>query len=143
MAELSAGFKKLDWSWVGITFVMYVIFYLFPILVVGGVFGNFIISIRAGLFIGAWSFGAAVILSAVAGFLSKGVTILEPAIGGVILVFLWFIAYRIFIARYSGVSVFVDIPYLAGIMVSIFLLSLMGAWYGEKAQKLWRPNSTQ
>ena len=143
MAELSTGSKKLDWNWVGVTFVLYVIFYLLPILLVGGVFGNFIITTKAGLFIGAWSFGAALILSAIVGFLSKGVTILEPAIGGVILVILWFLAYRVFIARYSEARVFVDIPYLVGIMISIFLLSLLGAWYGEKAQSLWRPKSSE
>lgn len=138
MAESSPQSKKLQWKWVGITFVMYMICYLLPILVVGGVFGNFVVSYKAGMFIGAWSFGGAVILPAIAGYISKGITILEPAIAGVGLVALWFLAYRVFIARYSGASISEDIPSLIGIMASIFVLSLLGAWLGERAQKLWR-----
>lgn len=138
MAESSPQPKKLQWDWVGITFVMYMICYLLPILVVGGVFGNFVVSYKAGIFIGAWSFGGAVILPALAGYISKGITILEPAIAGVGLVVLWFLAYRVFIARYSAASVSEDIPSLITIMVIIFALSLLGAWLGERAQKLWR-----
>lgn len=138
MAESSPQSKKLQWEWVRITFVMYMICYLLPILVVGGVFGNFIVSYKAGIFIGAWSFGGAVILPAIAGYISKGITILEPAIAGVGLVALWFLAYSVFIARYSAASVSEDIPSLIAIMAIIFALSLLGAWIGERAQKLWR-----
>lgn len=138
MEDSSRQSKKLQWEWVGITFAMYVIFYLLPILALGGVFGNFVVSYRAGVLIGAWSFGGAVILPAIAGYISKGITILEPAIAGVGLVALWFIAYRVFIARYSAAGVSEDIPSLISIMVIIFALSLLGAWLGERAQKLWR-----
>lgn len=138
MAESSPQSKKLQWDWVGITFVIYMICYLLPILAVGGVFGNFVVSYKAGMFIGAWSFGGAVILPAIAGYISKGITILEPAIAGVGLVALWFLAYRVFIARYSAASVSEDIPSLIAIMAIIFALSLLGAWLGERAQKLWR-----
>ena len=138
MAESSPQSKKLQWEWVGITFAMYMVCYLFPILVVGGVFGNFVVSYKAGIFIGAWSFGGAVILPAIAGYISKGITILEPAIAGAGLVALWFLAYRVFIARYSAASVSEDIPSLALIMIIIFVLSLLGAWLGERAQKLWK-----
>ena len=143
MASVSGESQKLQWSWVGITFAMYVVFYLLPILVAGEVFGNFKIGMKEAVFIGAWSFGGAIILSAISGFLSKGITILEPAIAGVGLVVLWFIAYRIFIARYSEASILLDVPYLISIMVAIFLLSLLGAWYGERAQKMWRSNPPQ
>ncbi len=138
MSESPSESKKLQWSWVGITFVMYVIFYLLPILYIGGVFGGSVVTVKAGMFIGAWSFGGAMILPAIAGYLSKGVTIWEPAIAGVSLVALWFIAYRIFIARYSGASVSEDVPILVTMMIIIFLLSLLGAWFGERAQKLWK-----
>lgn len=138
MEESSTQRKRLEWGWVGITFVLYAVFYLLPILIVGGAFGNFVVSYKAGIFIGAYSFGGAVILPAIAGYLSRGITILEPAIAGVGLVVLWFIAYRVFIARYSGASVSEDIPSLIAMMVIIFFLSLVGAWLGERAQKLWR-----
>ncbi|HTR82252.1 MAG TPA: hypothetical protein VMM58_11540 [Bacteroidota bacterium] len=142
-AETPTSPTKFQWNWVAITFLMYFVFYLLPILFAGGVFGDFVIGKTASMFIGAWSFGGALILPAIAGYLSRGVTIWEPAVAGVGLVILWFIAYRIFIARYSGGSIFLDIPYLITILVVIFLLSILGAWFGERAQKLWRPNTPE
>ncbi|MGA7161779.1 MAG: hypothetical protein WBZ48_12295 [Bacteroidota bacterium] len=138
MADALVQSKKLQWKWVGITFALEVVFYLLPILFVGGVFGNYVISIKAGMFIGAWSFGGAILLPAIAAFLSEGITIWEPAIAGVVLVGLWYTAFRLFLARYIASGISEDIPYLGLIMVIIFLLSLLGAWYGERAQKLWR-----
>jgi hypothetical protein len=143
MTESTSRFKELQWNWVGITFALYLVCYLLPILVVGGVFGNFVVTSKAGIFIGAWSFGGAVILPAIAGYISKGVTILEPAIGGVGLVAIWYIAFRLFLARYVSSGISEDLPYLATIMVAIFLLSLLGAWFGERAQKLWRTKTPE
>src|SRR5271157_5121185 len=138
MADASVQSKKLQWKWVGITFLLEVVFYLLPILFVSGVFGNYVITMKAEIFIGAWSFGGAIVLPAIAGFLSEGITIWEPAIAGVALVVIWYIAFRVFFARYIAPGISEDIPYLVLIMVMIFLLSLLGAWYGERAQKLWR-----
>ncbi len=143
MADTSIQPRKLQWKWVGITFLLEVVFYLLPILFVGGVLGDYIISIKAGLFIGAWSFGGAILFPAIAGFLSKGITIWEPAIAGVVLVALWYAAFRVFFARYIASGISIDIPYLALIMTIIFLLSLVGAWYGERAQKLWRNKTSE
>ena len=56
MADASAQSNKLQWKWVGITFLLEIVFYLLPILFVSGVFGNNVISIKAEMFIGAWSF---------------------------------------------------------------------------------------
>jgi len=137
MADVSAQSNKLQWKWVGITFLLEIVFYLLPILFVSGVFGNNVISIKAEMFIGAWSFGGAILLPAIAGFLSEGITIWEPAIAGVMLVAIWYIAFRLFFARYIAPGISEDIPYLILIMVLIFLLSLLGAWYGERAQKFW------
>ncbi len=137
MADASAQSNKLQWKWVGITFLLEVVFYLLPILFVSGVFGNYVISMKAEMFIGAWSFGGAILLPAIAGFLSEGITIWEPAIAGVLLVAIWYIAFRLFFARYIAPGISEDVPYLIFIMVLIFLLSVLGAWYGERAQKLW------
>jgi len=143
MADALEQSNKLQWKWVGITFLLEVVFYLLPILFVAGVFGDYVISVRAGMFIGAWSFGGAILLPAIAAFLSEGITIWEPAIAGVVLVALWYIAFRLFLARYIASGVSEDIPYLVLIMVIIFLLSLLGAWYGERAQKLWRSKTPE
>lgn len=137
MADAPAPSSKLQWKWVGITFAIEVVFYLLPILYVSGVFGNSVINMKAEMFIGAWSFGGAILLPAIAAFLSEGITIWEPAIAGVMLVALWYVAFRLFFARYIAPGISEDVPYLALIMVLIFLLSLLGAWYGERVQKVW------
>jgi len=143
MADASAQSNKLQWKWVGIAFLLEVVFYLLPILLVSDVFGNSVISIKAEMFIGAWSFGGAILLPAIAGLLSEGITIWEPAIAGVLLVAIWYIAFRLFFARYITPGISEDVPYLILIMVLIFLLSLLGAWYGERVQKLWGTKTSE
>jgi hypothetical protein len=137
MDDAPAQSKKLQWKWVGITFLLEVVFYLMPINFVSGVFADNVITGKAEIFIGAWSFGGALLLPAITGFLSEGITIWEPAIAGVMLVVIWYVAFRLFFARYIAPGIAEDVPYLILIMVIIFLLSLLGAWYGERAQKLW------
>ncbi len=143
MADAPAQSNKLQWKWVGITFLMEIVFYLLPILFASGVFGNNVISIKAEMFIGAWSFGGAILLPAIAGFLSEGITIWEPAMAGVMLVAIWYIAFRLFFAQYIAPGISEDVPYLILIMVLIFLLSLLGAWYGERAQKFWGTKTSE
>jgi hypothetical protein len=143
MADVPAQSKKLQWKWVGITFLLEVVFYLTPMLFVSGVFGNYVITIKAEIFIGAWSFGGAIVLPAIAGFLSEGITIWEPAIAGVALVAIWYVAFRLFFASYIAPGISEDVPYLALIMIIIFLLSLLGAWYGERAQELWKTKTAE
>jgi len=123
MTESLASSNKLQWKWVGIAIIMYAIFYLLPLFLIRGV-----------LLAGAWIFAGAIIISAVVGYLSKGITIWEPAIAGAGLFLLFFL----------GVIILLPLPpfraYIAMVitMAVVFLLSLLGAWMGERAQKLWK-----
>jgi hypothetical protein len=122
---------------------MYIVFYLLPIFVAGNLFKDKI----AFQFVGAWIFGGIIIVAAAAGFLSKGVTIWEPAIAGAGLFLSFFVVMTIYY------RVFVNPDYnksenILGILIPtvvIFVLSLFGAWFGELVQKLWKtkpPEST-
>jgi hypothetical protein len=135
MTESSIQSKKLQWKWVGITFVMYLLFYLLPLILV-----DFFSAKTAFVLIGCWIFGGIIIVAAVAGYLSEGVTIWEPAIAGAGLVLILFITLAMYFHIHSrpGITLFGEI---AGILVPaiiVFLLSLFGAWLGERAQQLWK-----
>ena len=65
---------------------MYILFYILPIFIVGDYFTN-----KVGVqFIGAWMFGGIIIIAAIAGYLSHGITIWEPAVAGAGLVIAFF-----------------------------------------------------
>lgn len=141
MAESSAESNKFQWKWVGITFVSYIVFYLLPISIADGTFSGSVMTRVGALFIGVWLFGGIIIIAAVAGYLSKGVTLWEPAVAGlglVVLVFA-FIAIQIFLVQVGHrFSFFQAIVPLLIMMLIVFLLSLLGAWLGERAQKVWK-----
>jgi hypothetical protein len=129
-------FEELQWKWVGITLLLYVVFYLVPLLVVGDIPA----SKAAEVFAGLWLFAGMVIIAAVAGFLSEGVTIWEAAIAGIALYALCYVADAILsvrIALLHGVA-----PPTATLAV-VFMLSVYGAMLGEAAQSLWRKKSPE
>jgi hypothetical protein len=138
--------KKLEWKWVVITFFLYVVFYLVPILTALGTFWPHDFGHIADVFLGIWVFGGIIVIAAVAAFISKGITIWEPAIAGGVLVgaIFGYAAIRIFYAtvgiRFSMFRVL--LPMLFIVMV-VFVLSLLGASLGERAQKLWRSEKSE
>ena len=135
MSEPSTQSNKLQWKWVGITLAMYAVFYLLPL--------SFFVH-SAQSISGVWMFAGLIIVAAVAGYLSKGVTIWEPAIASLGLVFLFFFAVLLFVPPIRG-RVFEAIIPMAMALPTVFVLSLLGAWLGERAQKLWKtqpPKST-
>lgn len=133
MTELLVPSGKLQWKWVGITFVFYVLFYLLPLILTTELFPNTLI------IPGIWIFGGIIIVAAIAGYISEGVTIWEPAIAaaGLVVLLLGYTALFVFPMAFRGAFlraiVFVFIP-----AVVVFVLSLTGAWLGERAQRLWR-----
>ncbi len=141
MTELTKKPGKLEWNWVAITFGMYVVLYLLPILFGFGFFTG-----RSGgrgmdLFLGIWTFAGIIVIAAVCGYLSKGVTIWEPALAGLGLatIVLLFLAYKIvFASAAHRMPLFhLVVPALA-LLGTVFVLSLLGAWLGELAQRLWK-----
>jgi Na+/citrate or Na+/malate symporter len=132
MPELSTQSKKLQWKWVGISVLLYAVFYLLPLLIL----------MRMDNPIGAaWLFAGIIVIAAIAGYLSEGVTIVEPAIASAGLILLFFIATVVFIPRQIDMIRAV-IP-MAFVMAGVFLLSVLGAWLGERAQKLWKTRPSE
>jgi Na+/citrate or Na+/malate symporter len=135
MTESLTSSKKLQWKWVGITLLLYVVFYPSPIFI-----ANYILAQKvAEFFTGAWTFAGIIIIGAVAGYLSKEVTIWEPAIAGASLIALCFTALTILMPRRPQI-LHAIVPLII-MMAIVFLLSLLGAWLGERAQKLWKTKS--
>ncbi|MEX0602379.1 MAG: hypothetical protein WD295_03490 [Bacteroidota bacterium] len=123
---------KLQWKWVWITLAMYVFFYLVPILLAAGWSGA-----MASKMIGSWVFGGIVILSVIAGYVSRGVTIWEPAIAGALLMVLWYVGFQFYLGA-AGYSMFTEaVPFVVH-MTGIFGLCLLGAGIGEGLQNLSR-----
>ena len=136
MDEQSTSSNKLQWKWVAITFALYLVFYLLPIAAVAYLTRGTVSSIGS-LFIGAWMFGGLILVAAVAAYISTGITLFEPAIASGTMVVLWVIIFSLFVP-YARFDVMRDaLPALA-IVCLVFILSLLGAWLGERAQKLWK-----
>ena len=133
MTELLTPSGKLQWKWVGITFIFYVLLYLMPLVIMFEFFPSLLV------LSGIWIFGGIVIVAALAGYLSEGVTIWEPAIAGagLIVLLLGYIALAVFPTAFRGAFfrgvIFVVIP-----AAIVFVLSLTGAWLGERAQQFWK-----
>jgi hypothetical protein len=124
--------KEIRWNWVGITLAMYLLLYVAPI--AAGVWFSLpeepdgIVAI----FLGVWLFGGMVLVSGLAGYLSEGVTIVEPALAAAILFIIGMLVERASLK--SQPRSLTDILANIGILSVIFVLAVLGAWYGEKIQ---------
>ena len=141
MDEQSSSSNKLQWKWVAITFVFYLVFYLLPLATIAYLTRGTTSGIGT-YFIGAWMFGGLIIVAAVAAYVSTGITIFEPAIAGATMVILWVIIFSLFVP-YARFDVSRDALPALGIISLVFILSLVGAWLGERAQKLWKTPGEQ
>ncbi len=128
--------KKFQWKWVWISLLMYVVFYFFPLtLVPGGMLSGTVVTKASATFIGVWSFAGMIIISAVAGYISKGVTIKEPAAAAVGLVILSLVAVQI---KFNAAIQFTT-QSIIGLVIALAVvagLSFAGAWFGEILQKV-------
>jgi hypothetical protein len=96
----------------------------------------------AQIFFSMWLFAGIIIIGAVTGYLSKGVTLWEPAIAGAGFITLFIIAITI-LSPPAGLSIFQSVVQLVITLAIFFLFSLIGAWLGERAQKLWKTKSPE
>lgn len=127
MSEPTTQSKKLQWKWIGISIVLYAVFYLLPLM---------LFTLGGGVIASIWVFAGIIVVAAVAGYWSEGVTIWEPAIAGAGLMLLFLIAMIAFIPR--QISILNATIGMVIVAAMVFLLSLLGAWLGERAQKLWK-----
>lgn len=148
MPEPSAQFRKFQWKWVGITIAAYVVLYVLPNLIALGVFSHGAPGHAADILLSIWSFAGIIVIAAAVGYLSEGITLWEPAVAASLLlvVALAISALRILFSPVGDkLTVFHMAVHMIVMVAIVFLLSLLGAWLGERAQKLWRkqpPEST-
>ena len=131
---------NLQWKWVVITLAMYLILYFLPFLLteklaLGTGYKNLLMILTI------WKFVGILIVAAVAGYLSKGVTILEPALAGISMIVLWITAFVLFFPG-GNFDVRKDTLVTIEIMAFVFVSSLFGAWLGERAQRLWKSDKS-
>jgi hypothetical protein len=131
MDEQSSSSKKLEWKWIAISFVLYLIFYLLPLWFA-----------PAMLFAGIWIFGGIIIVAAVATYVSKGLAIVEPAIASAILFILIFAILEIFIPGNTIIIFKRGVLFTVGTICIAFILSFVGSWFGARAHKLWKSKSS-
>ncbi len=125
MADESTVTKKFQWKWVLISLAMYIVLYF---LVLGIMPGGFLGTEVASRI---WAVAGVFLIAALAGYLSKGVTVWEIVIAAVVVVALMYIAVEL------GLTVAVPLgtggkPVLT--LLIIFVFSAIGAWLGERIQ---------
>lgn len=138
MSELQPAPKGIQWKWVWISLLMYLLFYFLPLaLVPGGIISGAVVTKSSAIFIGLWSFAGLIIIAAIAGFLSEGVTVREPALAAIGVMILWVVSVQM---RFNSAIRF-TFEATAAFVLALFivgLLALGGAWFGEQLQKVFK-----
>ena len=133
--------KKFQWKWVGISMASYLLFYVLPIAIIVHSYSPGDPSVMVRTVLAVWVFAGIFIIAAIVGYISEGVTLWEPACGAAstIVVVGTYFAIRILS---SGLYVKMRMFHLSRDMlmavIIFFLFALLGAWFGERAQKLWK-----
>ena len=132
MTEPTTQPKGVQWRWVGITLLAYIVCYVLPLFAFTHVFpspppGGIIL-----FFLGFWMIAGIVIIAGVAGYFSKGITIREPVIASVGLMVAFLAILALFEMPERHISTFV----FRGLILTIIVsgLSFIGTWLGEMAQ---------
>ncbi|MBI4418956.1 MAG: hypothetical protein HY563_09265 [Ignavibacteriales bacterium] len=132
----SNGAYRFQWKWVWITLGMFVVLYFVPLAIASTIRGELGFKV-----IGGWMFAGVVVISGLAGFLSKGVTIWEPAVAGGLITILWYTGIQV-VNVLKGFAVRLDLGPLLVFLIAIFGLSLLGAGLGEGIQNLSKKDRT-
>ena len=133
---------KLQWRWVGISFLIFAVFYIVPLVLVGGIFEDHVIGKISGMFVGGWVFGGILIISATIGYIFKKITILEPSLAAASVVAVFFITFFILQAD-ARLPILPMIVTIGSSALSMFLLSLLGAWFGKRVRQLSKPAASE
>ena len=126
MADEPRSKKKFQWEWVGIALAMYFVFYFLVLLVLEG--GKWNVTDAARI----WTIVGAFLIAAIAGYLSRGVTVWEIAVSALIVTILIFVANKLNLTS--------AIPLGEGLqpvitLIIVFVFAAIGAWMGERIQK--------
>jgi hypothetical protein len=137
MTEATRSRKMHHWKWVGYSFVIYIVFYLLPIIGVRDLIGG----PTAIFLIGCWALGGVIVLGGIVGYLSKGTALWEPALAGGSVIFCFTMSFYI-LRAWSYFPNWSAVADVGGSTVGTFLLSLLGAWFGVRLERVFRPRST-
>ncbi len=138
MPDVQSTRTKIQWKWVWTLLLMYVALYFFPLsLVPGGFLSRTIVTKGSATLTGIWSLAGMFIIAAVAGFVSRGVSMKEPAVVALCVGGLWFLALQITFNRVIRFSSEQTLGPMTALLV-IVTLAIGGAWYGERMQILQR-----
>ena len=121
--------KGLQWRWIGITFLAYVALYVLPLVVAQ--YHLLRLSGIISFLVGFWTIAGIVIIAAVAGYISKGITIRERVVASVGLMVVLIVLF-VWPQKTIGRRIFASLEPV----IIISFLSFVGAWLGERAQKL-------
>jgi len=136
MTDAKPESQEFQWKWVVLTLVLYVLLYFVPLLLafsLGGQVGDTIFK--------SWTFVGVVVISAVAGYFSRGVTIWEPAVASALLLILWYAGFQLYEATQGHVPFKGLVPFFV-YLGAIFGLSLLGAGIGEGVQNLLKSRAS-
>ncbi len=141
----SGGGGKFQWNWFGVAFAVYLIFYIAPLSFSIGI-TDYTSWIHG--FFSSWLFAGVILIAALTAYLSKGVTIWEPALAGLGMMLVYTIGvYGVRTMMYGDKGYLVQYSVMDAFwpVVVVFLLALFGAWLGEKIQAvaLRRPPKEQ
>src|SRR3989304_6790845 len=87
---------SIQWKWVGFSFLMYLLFYMLPIMIIGRATAGTSMFKVAQMITVAWAFGGIIVIAAVAAFFSKGVTLFEPAFAAILLIIVTILSMLLF-----------------------------------------------
>ncbi len=125
---------KFDWNWFAISFAMYLIFYIAPLSLSVGI-TDYTSWIHG--FFSTWLFAGVILIATVSAYLSKGVTIWEPALAALGMMVVYTIGvYGVRIAMYGDRDYLVRYSVMDAFwpVIVVFGLAVFGAWLGEKIQ---------
>ncbi len=128
------SFKKLEWKWVWITLGLYVVLYFLPLYLIVSVLRPHISERLDNSLLAMWFLGGIFVISALASYKSKGVTIWEPVISSIGAVLLMVIAGLI---ERNAAADFLALQFYnyALVLGIFFAFSLVGAVCGELIQQ--------
>lgn len=138
MPDVQSTRTKIQWKWVWTLLLMYVALYFLPLsLVPGGFLSRTIVTKGSATLTGIWSLAGMFIIAAVAGFVSRGVTMKEPAVVALGVAGIWLLALQITFNRVIRFSS----EHTLGLFIALLMivtLAVGGAWFGERMQILQR-----
>lgn len=142
MTDTTLSQNKLQWKWIGISFLLYLVFYLAPLSLMVSFFAG-PSSPTAVLFISGWSFAGILIVAGAITYWSKGRTFWEPCIAALVLVaFIFFVLRPILVPKefeLHNVSVISSRAADIVFAILLLLLSFVGSWLGMRIWKAQHP----